>query len=142
MTGLECNRPPSAKHQRPKVSLPQEQTSHAARLFLCQHEKENNMRTLAYCDRNGVIGFSVDCPPPENMLVFYSARTERACRRKVEASARHAYDGVNLLVPGVPEAVDDGHALAAVQIHRAWLKGEDVGSRAAEWRQRLPEHQS
>jgi hypothetical protein len=97
-------------------------------------------RTLAYCDRAGVIGFAVGKPAPDGTLSFFSARTEKACRTKVAATARHAYDGTTLLVPGVPEAVDDDHALEALQLHRAWLRGDqsdDLPARREAWQQRL-----
>ena len=97
-------------------------------------------KTLAYCDRAGVIGFAIGKPAPEGTLSFFSARTEKACRRKVEATARHAYDRKTLLVPGVPEAVDEAHALEAVQLHRDWLQGDqsdDLPARREAWQQRL-----
>lgn len=94
-------------------------------------------KTIAYCDRRGVIGFAVGEPWPDGTLAFYSARTEVACRRKVEATARHAYDGTTLLVPGVPEALDDDHALEAVLMHRDWLKGVDTKARAKVWNEML-----
>jgi hypothetical protein len=97
-------------------------------------------RTLAYCDRAGVIGFAVGRPAPEGTLSFFSARSEKACRRKVEATARRAYDRTTLLVPGVPEAVDEAHALEALQLHRAWLQGDqsdDLPARREAWQQRL-----
>lgn len=52
-------------------------------------------------------------------------------RRIVEAIARHAYDGKTLLVPGLPEAEDDGDALTAVWDFQAQIEKRLVNRRAA-----------
>lgn len=99
-------------------------------------------KTIAYCDRAGVIGFAVGEPAPEGTIAFFSARTEKSCQNKVSATARHAYDRTTLLVPGVPEALDDDHALEALQLHRAWLRSDqsdDLPARRLAWQQRLTE---
>ncbi len=48
-------------------------------------------------------------------------------KRILGPAARHAYDGVTLLVPGVPEAESDDEAIEAVNRFQAWLeRGESL----------------
>ena len=94
------------------------------------------MTAKAFCDRNGVIDFTSG-KVPDGMIAFFSAPRMKDCKDKVSATARHAYDGKTLLVPGVPEAVDDDHAIEALIIHTAWLNGEDVTEQRNAWQERL-----
>lgn len=71
---------------------------------------------IAYCWRNGAIGFGRRLPP--GALEILRADGRRRFRRIVSALARHAYDGVTLLVPGVPEATSDVAALDACHAFR------------------------
>lgn len=76
---------------------------------------------IAYCDRAGIIRFTEPRQRkiPDGTLAIMRGRPERV-RRLMEATARHAYDGKTLLVPGVPEAADDDDALAALERFIAW----------------------
>lgn len=67
----------------------------------------------AYCWASGLIEFGLSVP--EGALGFTQGRDERKLRDLVTVRARHAYDGVTLLVPGVPEAEDGEAALAALK---------------------------
>lgn len=69
----------------------------------------------AWCWASGRIDFGRSVP--EGALLIMSGPS-KALRAFVEVRARHAYDGVTLLVPGVPEAPDQSAALDA--LHR-WL---------------------
>lgn len=67
----------------------------------------------AYCWASGVIEFGLSVPA--GAIVFAQGHDERKLRNLVCARARHAYDGVTLLVPGIPEAENDDAALAALR---------------------------
>ncbi len=67
----------------------------------------------AFCYRKGQIGFGRSVPDGALLLGSGPART---LREKVSGLARHAYDNITLLVPGVPEAPDDTAALKAVGV--------------------------
>ncbi|MGE4085961.1 MAG: hypothetical protein AB7H93_23495 [Vicinamibacterales bacterium] len=77
----------------------------------------------AYADRAGVIRFAFN-PIPGHLPL------PPLPRRTITATARLAYDGRTLLVPGVPEAVDDDDALAAFEAHCAWLEGRLTAAQA------------
>ena len=97
------------------------------------------MVATAFCDRRGVIEFT-SRKVPDGMIAFFTARSMKSCKDTVKATARHACDGKTLLVPGVPEAVDDDHALEALSIHKAWLSGEDpdkILARRDAWHEKL-----
>lgn len=70
----------------------------------------------AYCYRSGEILIGSSCPKEGLKL----ARARKSLlERTVSAVARHAYDGVTLLVPGIPEADTDAEALeAAIRFRR------------------------
>ncbi|SCM75413.1 Host nuclease inhibitor protein [uncultured Pleomorphomonas sp.] len=72
----------------------------------------------AYCWRTGKIEFGRSTP---NGALEIADAPGRELRRHVSASARHAYDGETLLVPGVPEAATDLAAGEAVGRFRDWL---------------------
>jgi hypothetical protein len=76
----------------------------------------------AYAWRTGVIGVSRTAPSGAiKLFTFNSCRAAAVGRRLIEASARHAYDGKTLLVPGVPEAGDDETALEALVDWARWV---------------------
>lgn len=63
--------------------------------------------------RDGVIVFEPHADPSLGRLPIGHATNKDTKRFKdiVSVNARHAYDGVTLLVPGVPEARSDNEAL-------------------------------
>jgi hypothetical protein len=81
--------------------------------------------TTAYCYRNGAIRFR--CRPGKGSLTIATGEAKRL-RELIGGSARHAYDGKTLLVPGIPEAENDTQACDALIAYsrqiRARLKGE------------------
>lgn len=70
----------------------------------------------AYCYASGQIEFGRRVPDGALPIARGPSKKLRAF---VEVRARHAYDGVTLLVPGVPEARNEWVALKALQ---RWLK--------------------
>ena len=82
---------------------------------------------FAYCFRSGHIGFCEDLSTvPEGAIVFAEGDA-RALRERVAVKARHAYDGVTLLVPGVPEAEGERAAMAAFNAWHEWaFAGERI----------------
>lgn len=79
------------------------------------------MSTLfACCDRRGVIEFHRQVP--DGLLELASGRPSQVYRL-INATARHAYDGKTLLVPGIPEAEGDDEALNAAVAFRDWIGG-------------------
>lgn len=77
----------------------------------------------AYCWTNGVIGFTTLRRPlvPKGALPIISGPPRRT-RDLVTATARHAYDGKTLLVPGIPEAdMMKWDKLRKLEEHTAWL---------------------
>lgn len=69
---------------------------------------------------DGVIVFEPSADPTLGRLPVGSASNKDAKRFKeiVSANARHAYDGVTLLVPRMPEARSQAEALDALQYFR------------------------
>lgn len=68
---------------------------------------------FAFCDRRGVIAFSVGkCP--DGMLEIARNRSAKKIKEVICANARHSYNGITFLVPGVPEAESDDEACDAV----------------------------
>lgn len=65
----------------------------------------------AFCFRGGAIKFGRSVP--SGALLIAKAPV-RQLKRAVEVLARHAYDHVTLLVPGVPEADSEREACGAV----------------------------
>ena len=76
--------------------------------------------TIAYCWRNGTVGFT-DGKLPDGALILSKGNGTK-WRDKVEVLCRLAYDNKTYLVPGVPEAEDDDDALNAVIRFRAVLE--------------------
>ena len=70
------------------------------------------MKTIAFCNRSGVIGFT-SASLPFGALPIGSG-DDAEIRALVSARCRLAYDNSALLVPGVPEAEDDDAALTAL----------------------------
>lgn len=68
---------------------------------------------FANVGRDGVIVFEPHADPSLGRLPVGSASSADARRFKeiVSVNARHAYDGVTLLVPGIPEANNDDEAM-------------------------------
>lgn len=69
--------------------------------------------TLAYCFRSGQIGF-IDGPGsmPDGAL-FLAAGPKEIVHELIGGLGRRAYDGVTLLVPGVPESESEDAAYSA-----------------------------
>lgn len=59
----------------------------------------------AYCYRGGQIEFGANVP--DGALPLGKSRNAKKLREVVEVNARRAYDGITLLVPGIPEADGD-----------------------------------
>lgn len=72
----------------------------------------------AYAWRSGRIDFGRKAP--EGALPIAKGPAKKI-KRIISATARHAYDGVTLLVPGVPEAANDDAALDALIVFRNWI---------------------
>ncbi len=70
------------------------------------------MTAHAYCWASGEIG--IDTRVPQGARSLRLCGTEKQVRTFVERVARHAYDGVTFLVPGVPEAPNQSAASNAV----------------------------
>lgn len=68
-----------------------------------------------YAWRSGLIEFGARIPA--GAMPIGASRDQARLKEIVVANARHGYDG-SLLVPGVPEAVDDASALRAIKYFR------------------------
>jgi hypothetical protein len=80
------------------------------------------MSAVAYSDRSGVIGIT-NGRMPKGMLPIIRMDNEFALRELISATCRHSYDGITLLVPGIPEAGDDADAaLDALMKFRDFVK--------------------
>lgn len=81
--------------------------------------------------RDGIIVFEPHADPTLGRLPVGHATNKDAKRFKdvVSVNARHAYDGVTLLVPGVPEARDDDEALDALQYFRRLIEMRMAGEK-------------
>lgn len=66
----------------------------------------------AFAGRDGVIEFGGFVP--DGRLAIASSADADKLRSTIEGCCRHAYDGVTLLVPGIPEAENDDAALDAL----------------------------
>lgn len=71
--------------------------------------------TIAHCDASGVIEFSNTCPPGHLPI---AAGPADKLRELIMGACRHAYDGVTLLVPGIPEAPNQSAGLDALKRFR------------------------
>ena len=72
------------------------------------------MALYANVGPDGVIVFEPSADPALNRLPACHGDDARKVRRVVSALARHAYDGVTLLVPGMPEARNQADAMTAL----------------------------
>jgi len=73
---------------------------------------------IAYCYRSGRIGFGRSVP--EGAIKVAQGRAKQL-RDLIGVTARHAYDGKTLLVPGIPEADTDEHAADALEQFINWI---------------------
>lgn len=80
---------------------------------------------IAYCWASGQIEFGTKVP--EGAIEMARGK-ESIVRKHISATARLAYDGKTLLVPGVPEAADQKAAGDALAGHLAWLKERQTPS--------------
>lgn len=74
----------------------------------------------AYCWASGRIEFSARVP--EGALPI-ARGPKKKLHDFIETMSRHAYDGETLLVPGIPEAPDEGVALDALHAWLDWISG-------------------
>ncbi len=73
-----------------------------------------------YCYANGAIKFrSVRLGLPDGALPIVTG-PGKIIRERISGVARHGYDGKTLLVPGVPEAVNQMDAVDALLKWKAW----------------------
>ncbi|MDP1681043.1 MAG: host nuclease inhibitor protein [Burkholderiales bacterium] len=72
----------------------------------------------AYAWRSGRIDFGRKTP--EGALTIATGPAKKI-KGVICATARHAYDGVTLLVPGIPEAANDDAALDALLAYQDWI---------------------
>lgn len=77
----------------------------------------------AFCDRKGRIEFvrGDGRRIPAGMMGLVEGPAKKV-RELMSATARHAYDGKTLLVPGIPEAPSDTAAYDALVKFCDWLK--------------------
>ncbi len=73
----------------------------------------------AHCYRDGKIEVSRKSDLPGAICIGEGRKAD--LMRRVEARARHAYDGKTLLVPGIPEALTDEEAEQKLIEFRAFL---------------------
>lgn len=71
--------------------------------------------THAFCFADGIIRFG--SPVPDGALSFVDG-IESDLHRAIHGTARLAYDGETWLVPGVPEARDQGEKVEALMRYR------------------------
>jgi hypothetical protein len=77
-------------------------------------------RYIAYCWASGQIEIGTSLP--KGALPILKDTSKRRLTAEMRVSARHAYDGKTLLVPGVPEAPNQKVALAALCSFVDWIK--------------------
>jgi hypothetical protein len=75
---------------------------------------------VGFCYRSGEIDTCTGAPPDGTIPFVRSRKGPARLKEVISVKARRAYDGVNLLVPGIPEAVDDAAALDALEKWKAW----------------------
>ncbi len=78
------------------------------------------MTSFAYCDRAGVIGVADNETAIPNGVIVLADGPREQLEERLCARARHAHDGVTLLVPGVPEASEETSALIAFERWHKW----------------------
>lgn len=72
---------------------------------------------VAYCWQTGVIGFGPRVPKGAILIMGGSGQKFKA---EITVMARHAYDGITLLVPGIPEADGEEAKLDALDKFIDW----------------------
>jgi hypothetical protein len=75
---------------------------------------------VGFCYRSGEIDTCTGATPDGAIPFVRSRKGPAKLKEIIGARARHAYDGATLLVPGIPEAVDDTAALDALDKWKAW----------------------
>lgn len=78
------------------------------------------MTSFAYCDRAGVIGIADSMASIPNGVIVFADGPREQLEERLSARARHAYDEVTLLVPGIPEAPNEAGAMAAFDRWHKW----------------------
>lgn len=73
---------------------------------------------IAYCWRTGRIDFGRSVPEG---AIKVAQGPAKKLRELISATARHAYDGETLLIPGIPEADSDKHAGDALEQFINWI---------------------
>ena len=91
---------------------------------------------IAFAWRAGLIEFGTECPDGAVPFCEIDEITEAEMREIVECKARHAYNGKDLLVPGVPEATSDEAAAEALWVWAEWAfpEGRKLALERAKWR--------
>jgi hypothetical protein len=82
------------------------------------------MSAHAFCWASGEI--KIGKRVPKGALPLNLRGDERKVKAFVERFARHAYDGVTMLVPGVPEAPNQGVAVKALARFCDWIHSAAV----------------
>lgn len=77
-------------------------------------------KVKAWAWRSGLIEFGKNVPP--GAFPILSADGICFSRQRIEAAARHSYDGQTLLVPGVPEAKSNAKAYEAFEQWVRWMR--------------------
>lgn len=88
---------------------------------------------IAYCFASGQIAFGRSLP---NGTIEIARGKDAVVRKEVAVTARLAYDGKTLLVPGIPEAPDQAVAFNMLALHLRWLKHRENADFVVATRQR------
>jgi len=75
----------------------------------------------ALCYASGEFVFARTIPVDTQALPIAHGPAKKL-RERISAVARHAYDGETLLVPGIPEAPDQKHAMDALLRFMDWIR--------------------
>ncbi|MGO1072587.1 hypothetical protein [Lysobacter sp. CA199] len=92
---------------------------------------------IAYCFASGHIRFGQIVPP--GAIEIARGRADEL-REQITATARLAYDGETLLVPGVPEASDDDEKALALNRYLSWLADGSQGITINQSKESKPMH--
>lgn len=90
------------------------------------------MTKTAYCYASGQI--RVGKRVPKDALPIISG-PEKKVRRIIQGTARLARDNKTLLVPGIPEAADQGKALDALYAYIDWIEPRIKGGNKIRYRE-------
>jgi hypothetical protein len=74
---------------------------------------------IAFCWRSGLIGFGSAIP--DGALKIAEGPSKKL-RELIGVVSRHAYNGKDLLVPGIPEADSEEQAADALEAFIEWIK--------------------